>query len=116
MLVRIPSEFHKLLSGFYLLFPNLGFERAAMQNANVAHGVSALILVTFVCLHIYLGTLGSQGAFEGMITGEVDEGWVHQHHSVWLEELQRGEGHVAPPETPIGTPAEIIATRSPAAT
>ena len=99
-------------SGFYLLFPNLGFERAAMQNANVAHGVSALILVTFVCLHIYLGTLGSEGAFEGMITGEVDEGWVHQHHSVWLEELQRGEGHVAP----TGPPAETIVTRSPAAT
>jgi formate dehydrogenase subunit gamma len=79
-----------VVSGFYLLFPNLGFERAAMQNANIVHGVSALILTAFVCLHIYLGTLGSEGAFEGMKTGEVDEGWARQHHGVWLDEVQHG--------------------------
>jgi formate dehydrogenase subunit gamma len=80
-----------VVSGFYLLFPNLGFERAAMQNANIFHGASALILTAFVCLHIYLGTLGSEGAFEGMITGEVDEGWARQHHGVWLDEVQQRE-------------------------
>ncbi|HET9694688.1 MAG TPA: formate dehydrogenase subunit gamma [Steroidobacteraceae bacterium] len=79
-----------VISGFYLLFPNFGFERAAMQTANIVHGASALILVTFVCLHIYLGTLGSEGAFEGMVTGEVDEAWARQHHSVWLDEVQQG--------------------------
>jgi formate dehydrogenase subunit gamma len=77
-----------VVSGFYLLFPNLGFDRAAMQNANVVHGISAGILSAFVCLHIYLGTLGSEGAFEGMITGEVDEGWARQHHPVWLDEIE----------------------------
>ena len=88
-----------VVSGFWLLFPNLGFDRAAMQNANIVHGVSALILTAFVCLHIYLGTLGSEGAFEGMVTGEVDEGWARQHHNVWLEEIQHGQGttrHEAP--------------------
>lgn len=82
-------------SGFYLLFPNLGFERSSMQTANIVHGASSLILVTFVFLHIYLGTLGSEGAFEGMITGEVDEGWARQHHSVWLEEVQQGSSRSA---------------------
>jgi formate dehydrogenase subunit gamma len=77
-----------VVSGFYLLFPNLGFDRAALQNANVVHGISAGILSAFVCLHIYLGTLGSEGAFEGMITGEVDEGWARQHHPVWLDEIE----------------------------
>jgi formate dehydrogenase subunit gamma len=89
-----------VVSGFWLLFPNLGFDRAAMQNANIVHGVSALILTAFVCLHIYLGTLGSEGAFEGMVTGEVDEGWARQHHGVWLDEIQHGHGearHEAPP-------------------
>ncbi|MCJ7451359.1 MAG: formate dehydrogenase subunit gamma [Steroidobacteraceae bacterium] len=89
-----------VVSGFWLLFPNLGFDRAAMQNANIVHGVSALILTAFVCLHIYLGTLGSEGALEGMITGEVDEGWARQHHGVWLDEIQQGHGearHEAPP-------------------
>jgi formate dehydrogenase subunit gamma len=79
-----------VVSGFYLLFPNLGFERAAMQNANIVHGVSALILTTAVIAHIYLGTLGSEGALEGMISGEVDEGWARQHHNVWLDEVQHG--------------------------
>jgi formate dehydrogenase subunit gamma len=82
------------ISGFWLLFPNLGFERAAMQTANIVHGVTALILVTFVCLHIYLGTLGSEGAFEGMVTGEVDEGWARQHHGVWRDEVQSGRADV----------------------
>ena len=79
-----------VVSGFYLLFPNLGFERAAMQNANIVHGVSALVLTTAVMPHIYLGTLGSEGALEGMISGEVDEGWARQHHGVWLDEVQHG--------------------------
>ena len=81
-----------VISGFYLLFPNLGFERAAMQTANIVHGVSALVLTTAVVAHIYLGTLGSEGALEGMITGAVDEGWARQHHSVWLDEVQQGSG------------------------
>jgi formate dehydrogenase subunit gamma len=85
-----------VVSGFYLLFPNLGFERAAMQNANIVHGVSALILTAFVCAHIYLGTAGSEGALEGMITGEVDEGWARQHHGVWLDEVQGSRGRTEP--------------------
>jgi len=85
-----------VISGFYLLFPNLGFERAAMQNANIVHGASALILTAFVCAHIYLGTAGSEGALEGMITGEVDEGWARQHHGVWLDEVQASRGRTAP--------------------
>ena len=78
-------------SGLYLLFPNFGFERSALQNANIFHNVSALILVTTVFAHIYLGTLGSEGALEGMLTGEVDEGWARQHHNVWLEGLESGK-------------------------
>jgi len=81
-----------VVSGFYLLFPNLGFERGAMQVANIVHGATALILTAAVCAHIYLGTLGSEGALEGMITGEVDEGWARQHHGVWLDEVQGRSG------------------------
>jgi formate dehydrogenase subunit gamma len=84
-----------VISGFWLLFPNLGFERSEMQTANIAHGATALILVAFVCLHIYLATLGSEGAFQGMTTGEVDEGWARQHHSVWYDEVKGGQTHGA---------------------
>ena len=78
-----------VISGFFPLFPNLGFTREAMQNANIVHGICSVVVIAFVCLHIYLGTAGSEGAFEGMWTGEVDEGWAKQHHSVWLEEVKK---------------------------
>lgn len=78
-----------VISGFFMLFPNLGFERSTMQWANIAHGISALLVITAVCAHIYLGTLGSEGALEGMVSGEVDEGWAKQHHNLWLEEVKK---------------------------
>lgn len=78
-----------VISGFFMLFPNLGFDRSAMQLANVFHGAASMIVIAFVCLHIYLGTLGSEGAFEGMWTGEVDEAWARQHHNLWFEEVSK---------------------------
>jgi len=96
-----------VISGFYLLFPNYGFSREAMQNANIVHGISAMILIAFVCAHIYLGTLGSEGALEGMISGEVDEGWAKQHHSVWLEEVKKGGGESAHEARPGGRSATV---------
>ena len=98
-----------VVSGFYLLFPNLGFERAAMQTANIFHGASSLILVAFVCLHIYLGTLGSEGALEGMVSGEVDEGWAKQHHNLWLEEVKKQGGAPAREGSAPGTSATASA-------
>lgn len=98
-----------VVSGFYMLFPNLGFERAAMQNANIIHGVSSLVVITAVCAHIYLGTLGSEGALEGMISGEVDEGWAKQHHNLWLEEVQQQGGAAARPGDAPDRPAPASA-------
>ena len=98
-----------VVSGFYMLFPNLGFERAAMQNANVVHGISSLVVITAVLAHIYLGTLGSEGAFEGMISGEVDEGWAKQHHDVWLEEVKKQGGAPAQEGGAPGTSATASA-------
>jgi formate dehydrogenase subunit gamma len=43
-----------------------------------------------ILAHIYLGTLGMEGAFDAMGTGEVDENWAKEHHSVWMEEVAAG--------------------------
>jgi formate dehydrogenase subunit gamma len=43
--------------------------------------------------HVYIGTIGMEGAFEAMGTGTVDENWAKQHHSLWLEE-EKAKGHV----------------------
>jgi len=81
-----------IVSGFYLLFPNLGTERPGMQLANVVHGVSALMCCVFILLHIYLATIGSEGALEGMLTGEVDEQYAKNHHPLWYDEVMKGKG------------------------
>ena len=86
-----------MISGIVLLFPNLAFERETMQGANIVHGITALLLSAFALGHIYLGTLGNEGTFEGMITGEVDEAWAKQHHDLWYE-ATRGQGAAATSE------------------
>ena len=43
-----------------------------------------------------------QGAYDAMGSGEVDEAWAHQHHSLWLEEVKEKES--AAPKS--ATPAE----------
>lgn len=78
-----------MISGITLLLPNLGTERDVMQTANIVHGISSLLLSAFVLGHIYLGSIGNEGSFEGMIGGEVDEAWAKQHHDLWYEQIKR---------------------------
>lgn len=78
------------ISGFYLLFPNFGWERSTMQLAHIVHAGSGLILIAVALGHMYLGTVGVEGSFEGMVTGEVDETFAKEHHSVWYDEVKHG--------------------------
>jgi formate dehydrogenase subunit gamma len=84
-----------VVSGFYLLFPNLGTERPGMQLANVVHDITALVCCVYALLHIYLGTIGSEGALEAMISGEVDEQYAKNHHPLWYDEVMKGKGGYA---------------------
>jgi formate dehydrogenase subunit gamma len=56
--------------------------------------------------HIYIGTLGMEGAFEAMGTGEVDYNWAKEHHDLWLKEELAKSGSASLPEFPSATPAE----------
>jgi formate dehydrogenase subunit gamma len=76
-------------SGFYLLFPNFGWERSTMQLAHIAHAISGIALIAFSLGHIYLGTVGNEGSLEGMVTGEVDEAWAKAHHNLWYDEVKK---------------------------
>jgi formate dehydrogenase subunit gamma len=94
------------VSGYFLLFPFYLTNIAGMQIAQVVHSVIAILFVALILGHIYIGTLGMEGAFESMWTGEVDFNWAKEHHDLWLEE-KLGQGHsAAPPEHPSVTPAE----------
>lgn len=92
------------VSGFLLLFPFSVTNIFGMQIAQVVHAVVAVLFVALILGHIYIGTLGMEGAFEAMGTGEVDRNWAKEHHDLWLAELEaKGRG----PRPPvIATPAE----------
>src|SRR5262249_20071616 len=74
------------ISGYLLLFPFYVTNIAGMQIAQVAHAVIAVLFVALILGHIYIGTLGMEGAFEAMWTGEVDLNWAKEHHDLWLQE------------------------------
>ena len=62
-----------------------------MQYATSWHSIVALFLVCVIIGHIYIGTLGMEGAFDAMSTGEVDVNWAKEHHSIWAEEVLHPE-------------------------
>ena len=75
-------------SGLVLDFPNYEQSRSTMQTANIIHAALSICWIAVALGHIYIGTLGTEGALEGMTTGTVSEEWARQHHDLWLEEMQ----------------------------
>ncbi|MEI9923091.1 MAG: formate dehydrogenase subunit gamma [Bradyrhizobium sp.] len=91
------------VSGFVLLFPFYGTNIADMQIAQAVHAIVAVLFVALILGHIYIGTLGMEGAFEAMGTGEVDLNWAKEHHDVWLARKLASEDRGVHPSA---TPAE----------
>lgn len=60
-----------------------------MQLAQLWHAILAFVLMAIIVAHIYIGSIGMEGAYDAMGSGEVDEAWAKQHHSLWLEEIQQ---------------------------
>ncbi len=75
------------MTGLVLDFPIIEQERFILQITHIIHLGCAILLIIGALGHIYIGTLGTEGALEGMISGEVDEAWAKQHHDRWLEEM-----------------------------
>lgn len=73
-------------SGLVLNFPNFEQGRSVMQTANIIHVVGALVVMTLALGHIYVGTVGMEGAIDGMRCGYVDETWAKEHHELWYEQ------------------------------
>ena len=80
-------------SGFVLdkLLPGLVYERSTMQIAHMVHAVAAVLMVAMFLGHIYIGTLGMQGAYKAMATGYVDEAWAKEHHEYWYDDIKSGK-------------------------
>ena len=80
-------------SGFVLdkIIPGLIYERSTMQMANMVHGVATVLMMAMFMGHIYMGTIGMEGAYKAMKTGYVDETWAKEHHELWHDDIQAGK-------------------------
>ena len=69
-----------------------------MQIAQMIHALTAVVFIALIIGHLYIGSLGMEGGFEAMATGEVDLNWAKQHHPLWVEQ-ELGQGRSAAPPT-----------------
>jgi len=79
------------VTGLIMLFPNFDQTRATMQLANIVHGTGAALFIALGLGHIYMGTIGMQGAYQAMRTGYVDETWAKEHHELWYDDIKSGK-------------------------
>jgi len=101
--VAMLGGFAMIGSGLVLDFPNFQQGREWLQNAHLIHTIASAGVIAFFIVHLYLATIGVEGALESMTTGHVDANWARQHHDLWYEELQAGHGKSAPePAAPAG--------------
>jgi len=86
-------------SGYILMFPFYVTDISGMELAQAVHGIIAVLFVAVMLAHIYIGTIGMQGAFEAMWDGSVDVNWAKEHHELWLDNVRGKEArrNAAPP-------------------
>lgn len=66
-----------------------------MQLSQLLHAAIAAIMIAIVISHIYIGSLGMEGAWDAMGSGMVDENWAREHHGLWVAEVK---GEAPPPD------------------
>ena len=87
------------------LVPGMDYTRGQMQIAHMIHGAATALMMALFLGHIYMGTVGTRGALDGMRTGYVDEAWAREHHELWFDDIQAGRipaQRSAPPAPPMG--------------
>ena len=91
------------VSGIFMLFPFAFTDINGMQTAQYVHATVGVIMIAVIIGHIYIGTLGMEGAYEAMGSGTVDMNWAREHHSIWVAK-QEAKGRIPSRATP--APAE----------
>ena len=94
------------ISGYLLMFPFYATGIEGMQLAQTVHAIIAVLFVAAMLAHIYIGTIGMEGAFEAMGEGTVDVNWAKEHHALWLEQEMARTGPNETQRQPMATPAE----------
>jgi formate dehydrogenase subunit gamma len=93
-----------VVTGAILLFPNFDQVRSTMQQMSVIHMVAALLVIAAAIGHIYMGTIGVEGAYQAMRSGYVDEVWAKEHHEYWYNDVKKGARSAPGGAVPAGAP------------
>ena len=114
------------LSGIALMFPfetvfmaktfaalnAIGFDLPTSVTAiqeqqlnQIWHAIVGVAFIVIILGHIYIGSVGMEGAFDAMGSGEVDTNWAREHHSLWVEEVEQ-KARSAPAAGSASQPAE----------
>lgn len=79
------------LNTFGLNLPAVTSDLQEVQLSVLWHSIMAIVMIVIVIAHIYIGSVGMEGAFEAVGSGQVDINWAKEHHSLWVEEeMQKG--------------------------
>lgn len=73
-------------------FPTELAPHEEMQYANIWHSIVAFVMMVAIIAHIYIGSVGMEGAFDAMGNGQVDLEWARQHHDLWVAEVEAEQG------------------------
>ncbi len=71
-----------------------------MQYAQLWHAIVSFVLMAIIFAHIYIGSVGMEGAYDAMGTGDVEEQWAREHHSIWVEEVEAEQASTSKAATP----------------
>ncbi len=71
-----------------------------MQYAQLWHAIVSFVLMAIILAHIYIGSVGMEGAYDAMGSGMVEEQWAKEHHSLWVEEVKQRENKAPSGATP----------------
>lgn len=103
--LMFPGELPALFAKTFALMNMVGFslptELSAVQELQLSqlwHSIVALVMIVIIIAHIYIGSIGMEGAFDAMGTGKVDVNWAKEHHSLWVEEVERKQAGKMPAE------------------
>ena len=98
-------------SGLFLdkLLPGTLYLRGDMQIAHMLHLVCALVMMALLLGHIYMGTIGTKGAYTAMKTGYVDEAWAQEHHELWYDDVKAGKIPAQRSKTEPAAPLQVPA-------
>jgi len=92
------------VTGLILLFPNFDQVRSTMQLANLIHAIASVLVIGFGLGHIYMGSIGVEGAYRNMADGVTDEVWAREHHELWYNEVKRSARPAPGGAVPAGAP------------